>query len=381
MSQAQLDQIATVNPLTDEAAQRLPIDSAERDLMERIILAGEAHRPEPAPSRARPFPRPRRALAIAGLLAAVLPVIAVLAFVPTGRQDDRHVGGHQRPRPVPATRHADPRLADASPRVLLQAPGWRVWRADEMSRLWGELDLKHAGSPTGGGLNWFPVSDMHGYIEDRGSEASIKSTIPLLGATAHVYQSKGPRQHGTFGFTAIWRMGPRGLMFEGGARDMHAFRALLAHLHVVDYATWLKALPAGVIQPTDRAVTIRAMLKGIPLPPGFDVKQIPGATLVRDRYQLGAAVTGTVACEWFARWGRARRTGNHAAVNQAIAAMATARHWPVLKQMSRTGAWPSVLNGYAKAMPSGRWYGRPLLGDVNSGLGCSGQWHVKLGAA
>jgi hypothetical protein len=102
---------------------------------------------------------------------------------------------------------------------------------------------------------------------------------------------------------------------------------------------------------------------------------------VRERYQLGAAVTGTVACEWFARWGRARTAGDHAAVNQAVSAMATARHWPVLKQMSRTGDWPSVLIGYAKAMPSGRWYGRPILGDVNSGLGCSSEWHIKLPGA
>ncbi|MGH2891989.1 MAG: hypothetical protein ACRDPM_01795 [Solirubrobacteraceae bacterium] len=270
-------------------------------------------------------------------------------------------------------------MANASPRVLLQEPGWRVWRADEMSRLWGELDLKHAGSPSGGGLSWFPAADARGYIEDRGSEASVKTTMPLLGTTAHVDQAKGPRQHGTFGFTAIWRMGSRGLMFEGGARDMGAFRALLGHLHVVDYATWLKAMPASDVKTADRGATIRTMLEGVPLPPGFDARQVPGATLVRDRYQLGAAVTGTVACEWFADWGHARQTGNQAAVNRAIAAMATAHRWPVLKQMSRSGDWPSVLIGYAKAMPSGRWYGRPLLGDVNSGLGCSSQWHVKLG--
>jgi hypothetical protein len=123
------------------------------------------------------------------------------------------------------------------------------------------------------------------------------------------------------------------------------------------------------------------MLAGVPLPPGFRASQIPGPELLRDRYQLGTAVTGTVACEWFARWGQARRTGDRAEVNRAVAAMATASRWPILRQMNAQGGWTGVLVGYAKAMRSGRWFGRPLLPDVNSGLGCSGEWHIKLGAA
>jgi hypothetical protein len=30
-----------------------------------------------------------------------------------------------------------------------------------------------------------------------------------------------------------------------------------------------------------------------------------------------------------------------------------------------------VLLAFVKAMPSGDWYGRPLAGDVDSGLGCA----------
>lgn len=375
------DLLTTINPLPDEAAARLPIESAEREMLEALLATPEVLVPPPPPRRAPAWRRP--ALAVLGAAAVAIPVLAVLAVLPVGRDAATHPSPPAT-HPAPQTATTTPavtRLADASPRVLLQQPGWRVWRADEMSRLWGELDLKRAGSSTGGGLSWFPASDTRGYIQDRSTEASIKTTVPLLGTTAHVYQAKGPRVHGTYGFTAIWRMGARGLMFEGGARNMSAFRDLLGHLHVVDYATWLRAMPASVVMTSARSETIRTMLTGVPLPPGFNVSQIPGATLIRDRYQLGAAVTGTVACEWFARWGHARRTGDHAAVRQADAALATARRWPVLKQMSRSGDWPSVLIGYAKATRTGHWFGRPLLGDVNSGLGCSRQWHVKLGSA
>ena len=57
--------------------------------------------------------------------------------------------------------------------------------------------------------------------------------------------------------------------------------------------------------------------------------------------------------------------------------MATAKHWPILKEMAKDGAYPEVLLAFVKAMPSGRWYGRPLIGDVNEGLGCDG-YGVKL---
>jgi hypothetical protein len=58
-------------------------------------------------------------------------------------------------------------------------------------------------------------------------------------------------------------------------------------------------------------------------------------------------------------------------VNGAIAAMATAPRWPILRQMARQGGWTQVLVGYAKAMPAGTWAGRPGGPDVASGLGCT----------
>jgi hypothetical protein len=115
------------------------------------------------------------------------------------------------------------------------------------------------------------------------------------------------------------------------------------------------------------------MLHGIPLPPGFDASRIRGSRLVQNRYDLGAAVTGTVACMWIADWNRARHAGDRATVRRAIAAMATAPHWPVLHQMARVGAWPQVLISYARAMRRGTITEggvEPLAKAVNSGLGC-----------
>jgi hypothetical protein len=316
-------------------------------------------------------------------VAAAAPVIAVLALVPTGRQSHRLVVLP----PNSAVPGATKRPAGPAPRVVFQESGWHVWYADEDTTGFGELDFARDGAkirngaPVGGGvgLTWFPVSDVRGYIQDRAQEASIKTTERVVGSTAHVVQYKDGGRPGHESYSAIWIYGRRGFELRAVAANISAFKALLSHVHAVSGAAWTRALPPSVVKVPQRDSVIRAMLRGIPLPPGFKETQIPGSSLDRDRYQLGAAVTGTVACEWFARWGSARRTGDSAEVNQAITAMQTAKHWPVLMQMDKSGAWGSVLLGYVKAMPSGRWFGRPLLGDVNSGLGCS-QLHVKLGA-
>ena len=57
-------------------------------------------------------------------------------------------------------------------------------------------------------------------------------------------------------------------------------------------------------------------------------------------------------------------------MREAIAAMRTAKDWPILAEMAKQGDYPEVLLAFVKAMPSGDWYGRPLEGDVDSGLGC-----------
>ena len=265
------------------------------------------------------------------------------------------------------------RFAEASPLVLLGAPGWRVEYADEQSRQEGELHFR-ADAQTAD-LNWRGGS-FRGWAKDRAAGAAVATTARVLGTTAHVYQYEG----GTPGhrdITALFRYDGRVLEFRAGAADVSAFKELLATLKRVDTDAWLSAMPASAVKTADHNTEVDRMLKGVAVPPGFDARDIKGADLTKDRYQLGAAVTGTVACQWFKRWHDARNTNDRAKEHEAVAAMATAAHWPILKEMAKNGAYPDVMLAFAKAMPSGRWYGRPLIGDVNEGLGCDG-YGVKL---
>jgi hypothetical protein len=365
--------LAAANPLPREAAERADLNAAERELLEELRAL-----PAPEPRtliRPRRRPRVSRSALAAAVATAAVAVIAVLLSGP------RDAGG-----PAPAYAAELVRFANASPLVLLDAPGWHVVYADEESAQLGELQYVRGaadreGVPKGfserapatlagrgSSLEWLPSNMLRELIRDQAASASIRTTAPVLGTTAQVFGFRGA---GYMGLTALWVYDGHGLQYGAPVRDLAMFRAELRALRQVDTNTWLRALPSSVVQTAARRVTIHHMLGGIPLPPGFTVAQIPGSNLIKDRYQLGAAVTGTVACTWVADWARARAAGDTSTINTAVAAMSTAPRWPILREMAHEGFWSQLLIEMAKAMPSGRWHGRSLAGAFNSNLGCS----------
>ncbi len=379
--------LAAADPLPAVQARALPVGEAQDVLCQALLVhlrgsaaAVDAAAPTvadaadaAAPARPR---RPRRRLVTRLALAVAVVFGLSMAALSLGTSGDE-------PGTVWAAELV--RLAQASPLVLLDAPGWQVSYADEQSAAVGELHFSLGPPPTASRtpvsvteptdvsnasaqLNWRP-GRLSMWTRDRAASASVSTTAPVLGTTAHVYQYDGGRP-GHQDVTALWRYDGRVLEFRAGVADVAAFEVLLAALQRVDTDTWLSAMPDSVVKTSDRSKVIAAMLRGVALPPGFDPASIKGSTLTKDRYQLGAAVTGTVACTWFKRWSDAGKRGDHAGVREAIAAMATAKEWPILDEMSKSGAYPEVLEQFAAAMRDGRWYGRPLEGDVDSGLGC-----------
>jgi hypothetical protein len=342
--------LTAADPLPAERAAALDLGHA-RD----ALLAGV----HSEPVRRRPSGSKRRRVRVRLALATAAAAVALLALLSLNR-DSNDRGSNT------AWAAEELRFAEASPLVLLDAPGWRVFYADEESQTDGELQFRRDTNVAD--LNWRGGGIAEWY-SDRAASAVRTTTAPVLGTFARVYQYEG----GTPGhrdITALFRYDGRVLEFRAGAADIGAFKVLLASLARVDTDTWLSAMPASVVETRDRASTVRRMLQGVAVPPGFEAARIKGENLTKDRYQLGAAVAGTVACEWFARWADARADGDPAKEREAIAAMQTAKDWPVLRQMASQGGYPDVLLDYVKAMPSGDWYGRPLIGELDDGLGC-----------
>jgi hypothetical protein len=368
--------LATTNTLTDQEAAMLPLREAEVELIQSITALPV----EPGSGRPRWQSLLRHRFVL--VLAVTSVVAAVMALLPAF---DR-TGG-----PQPAFAASLVRFANRSPLVLLRLPGWHVVYADEQAGGYGEMDFVRRGADAArnskvrspyrhesldrrvASLTWGPVSQRTRRYLAAGREHI--ATGLGVDARRYVYEDSA---HNSFDITAFLIYHGRELSFRATVTDMSMLRNELRALTSVDAATWLRAMPPSVVRTADRGEVIRHMLDGIPLPPGFDAGRIRGAGLIHDRYQLGAAVTGTVACMWIADWNHARNAHDRSMVKRAIAAMATAPRWPILRDMSRHGGWPQLLIAFARAMAHGTWHDRSLAGAVNAGLGCSGLG-VKLG--
>jgi len=207
---------------------------------------------------------------------------------------------------------------------------------------------------------------------------AFKTTIAGLGPVAYVDpHAENPRLQGGPGnrsMVAFWTEGGNLLELRASVPDLAAFEERLGWLTKVDSQTWLDAMPASVVKAADHKTAVREMLKGIPVPDSFKPSRVPNTDLTTDSYQLGAAVTGTVSCLWLRQWGEGRRTGDEAAVSEAVRAMRTSKRWPILHEMAKEGAYPQVIWEISKWMPSGyfEWAGhkRRLLAQAE-GLGCA----------
>jgi hypothetical protein len=173
---------------------------------------------------------------------------------------------------------------------------------------------------------------------------------------------------------ALWAEAGNVYELRAAVPDLAAFEERLGWLTKVDPQTWLEAMPSKVVAPADYAGTVREVLKGIPTPKSFAPVRVPDEGLVTDRYQVGAKTAGTVSCLWLRQWGAARRSGDTAAENEAVKAMATSTHWPILREMTKEGEYSEVVWQAARWMPKGyfEWDGhkRNLLAQAE-GLGCA----------
>jgi hypothetical protein len=365
--------LVAADPVDEARLGGLDFEAMEADLLADLegIVAGLS-----APV---PKPRRQRRLALAfGVAFVATAAIAVLALVG---------GGDERPSRAYGAELV--RFAEATPLLLLEGPGWRVQDVTEYDggegsmefvtgrpvpyesiRITGNVETGQHESgmlPAAVRQRRVELSWRRGSIEEalagahRGyhSHGQRWTEAPVLGTTAQVdtrdevfVNQGGP---GDRQMTAYWSEGGYLLEMRAAVPDLAGFEERLGWLSRVDSQAWLDAMPAKVVKAADHAATVRKMLKGIPVPAGFDPGMIPDEGLTTNRYQVGAAVTGTVSCLWFLQWGEARRAGGRAKEVEAEKAMATSRRWPILREMATEGAYPQILWELAAAMPSGHW--------------------------
>lgn len=386
--------LRAANPLSKRTLEALDLATGEAALGEALI-GDSALAAEPSVSARAPRRRRSALLLLGGAAAAVAVAVVLLLSGGAGRS------------PEPAYGAQLVRFAESTPLLLLEAPGWHVQNVDQwtsgqgtMEFVWGKTGGREPVATTADDegsavaspavrqrwvhLVWYSGKSAHqlmrAYLHpriDRTPGRRLTTTIPALGAMVHIdTRAESAPQYGRPGdheMAAIWRQDGQVLVLNGRVPDLAAFRERLDGLRRVDAQTWLGAMPPKVVKAADYGATVHQMLQGIPLPPGFDPASIPDLSLTTDRYQVGAAVGGAVACGWFNRWGEARADGDTAATQEAERVLLESEaRWPIFRQMRTEGGYPATVIEYAEKMQSGRWYGKPLLAAVDSKVGLCG---------
>jgi hypothetical protein len=414
--------LRAANPVGKQALAALDLAAGEAELR-RALVAESAPGGEPVADGAMARRSRSTWLLLAGAVAAAATAV-VLLLAPGGAS----------PSPEPAYGAELVRFAESTPLLLLEGPGWRVQNVYEAShgpyspepgRSEGSMEfvtgpaipyesirmtcVRQVMSKNGKypictaeraegmlppavrrrrvELRWF-----HGSLADSISTARAAlhphgqrwTEMPVLDTTAQVdtraeffVNRGGP---GDRQMTAFWSEGGYVLELKAAVPDLAAFEERLGWLTRVDSQTWLDAMPAKVVKAADHDAAVREMLKGIPVPKGFTPSQIPDEGLTTDRYQVGASVTGIVSCLWFRQWGEARRAGDGRAEAEAVRAMATSKHWAILHEMAKDGAYPETVWQLAEAMPSGVWHHGPYTWRLlprAEGLGCA-RWGIPV---
>jgi hypothetical protein len=389
--------LAKADPVDLVDLDRLDLEAMEAELLADLDDERPAS-PAPVadvPSRRRPR---RLALTFGGAALAAAAIVVVLA-------------GGDADHPSRAYAAELVRFAESTPLLLLEGPGWRVQNANEYKSregIEGSMEFV-TGKPIPYGsesisgnvksgervsglppaavrqrkldLSWRheelapAIASRRGYPHPHGNHGV---RLPVLETTAEVdtraetFVNQG--KPGDREMVALWAEDGYVVELRAAVPDQAALEERLGWLTKVDSQAWLDAMPAKVVKAADHDAAVREILKGIPVPRTFKPSRVPNEGLTTARYQVGAQVTATVSCLWFLQWAEARRSGDRGAKLEAEKAMATSKHWRILREMAKDGAYPETTWQLAAEMPSGVWkwngHEHPLLPRAES-LGCA----------
>lgn len=365
----QIDPLAAMAAANPSSAAELRPQIGEAGLEQalgRAIALGRAPRqPIPAGDRAAAeWRRPRRrrtALALGLAAAAVLAAVLVATS---------WLGGPGGGRPEFAA--AAIRVAEANPRLLVTAPGWRIARADEFEPDSGELTFSDGSHQFE--LHWYPARMYGSFLRDR-ADVSTPEHGTLLGQEATTVDYSG-QDYATM-------LSPQGSVFievRGRLGSRQAYDAILHSLQPVDVQTWLAAMPPSTVRPDARAGEVDQMLRGIPLPAGFDATALRSEGSISDRSSLAVKVGNAVACAWAQSWIAARAAGDQAAAREAVDALASSPDWPIVR--TTKAPWFTNYAIVVKEMRAGRLNRSPSAYETTTAgktFGYGPAWKLTLG--
>jgi len=283
---------------------------------DRVALEAGVSRKGRAPAIRRRWP----AFGFASLACAA--VLAAVLLLSGGS-----VGGNA----YPGFAEAAVKVAEANPRLLVTAPGWKIVEARSFQATNGQLYLADGRKKIH--LFWLPASYYKEFIRKgahpRDGRQVDTATIAGLEATS-IYEPRTP-----FGSYSQAIFQPEGGVFLEleGAFGKREWTSLMATVRSVGVEQWLRAMPGEILRPGAFAAETEEMLRGVPVPPGFDPTAAVHPSQLTNRFQAAKRLTTAVTCGWVESWRVARAGGDTSVAREAVDAMAGAARWPVLLQM------------------------------------------------
>lgn len=319
-----LARLRAADPVEIEDLERRVAPRRSR-VMERAIALGEAGVDGAASRRSGLLTR-RRGLSLGfGSLACAAILAAVIVF--SGGSVESVRQGAQ-----PGFADAAVRVAEANPRFLVTAPGWRAVEAKSFRPKVGTLvfgDGRHRVR-----LYWLPASYYRELFESPRPSTRTLPPSTVLGRKVVNQVFVGPAGLKDFS-TYFPPEGGIAVAVEGVFANRAGWEAVLASLRSVGVDRWLGAMPAAVVSPSAISTELTRMLRGVAIPPGFDATAAVDRNELTNRFQAAKHVTQSVTCGWVDRWISARRGGDAGGAREAVDALAGARRWPVLLRMAR----------------------------------------------
>lgn len=339
--------------LTDDAVAGLPLSHGRAELLEEIMRTPVL---DDRPVRAE-SPRPRTRWLVPAAAAVVVAALALGTAWWTSGDDP---AGDDSGAPI-----ASQPLAANGDRIVLDAPGWVVTAAYADGDT-GEMTYENGTQSLD--IMWGPTESYQGYVEDRRhivDPAADGAPIEIIGAAAQMW-AYSDDDH-----TAIREVeNDQWIEFRGSGMREAGYLALLDQLRLTDLEGFEAALPESFVTSDERDATVGEILDEIDavtdgplLPEGVARSSISSDQV--DSYQLGAEVTGQVACAWFGEYAAATQAGAQGRADRAVEVLAGSHDWPVLHRMNESGDYPEVLWGLAEQLDTGElpdWYA--------DGLGC-----------
>jgi hypothetical protein len=336
-----------------------PIPAGDRAAVEAGASRGERGRFR---GRRRWLPLGFASLACAAVLAAVL--------VFSGSSIDSGPGAN------PGFANAAVKVAEANPRLLITAPGWRIVEARSFKPQRGQLELGDGTHRVH--LSWGPAADRRASLYDDGGEGQVEKTWTetIAGRKAIVFHLEaGPT--GSYFTTIFPAEGGVFVSLGGEFAKRGEWEKLMASVRAVGVDEWLEAMPGEILRPGAFTAEVARMLHGVPVPPGFDATAAIKPTELTNRFQAAKKLTQAVTCEWVRHWAGARKEGDGAGIREAVAAMSGARDWPVLLRMVREKgyqgdslpapgyAWPTSIITIGRQMAAGRLERERAMADID----------------